>query len=479
VADQALKRLEKIDHIVVLMMENRSFDQVLGYLMRDGMPEVRGLTGHELNLGPGGGRHEVHEYGPDQTVFPDKNLDPCHSKDCVAHQLEDGNGGFVKNFVATRTRPITDEQHGLVMGYYTSRHLPVYDHLARLYCVCDAWHSSVPGDTWPNRLFSISGGEGPRVIDGFVADLAKRLGPLKALANLPIYDRAAFTQHLEDRQWRWYSHDPATLRAVDSTYRNPLDLKPSNFAYFNRKKVSFGTQLAERAIVGHDSFLDDAAKGQLRDVSWIDPNFIDLSVFDPGSNDDHPPSDVKAGQSLVLELYEALRRSPAWEKTLLVITYDEHGGFYDHVEPPAVQDDTGYRTLGVRVPAILVGPHVKRFVCHETFDHTSLIKTILTRFAADPDGAAEDMGQRVAAAPHLGAVLQDAPRTDLDDPIDPHDAIAAWRHEARSERRASPSGGPSPAHDGAGRDLELHDFQEEFASFAMAMREGLLPAAHP
>ena len=95
--------------------------------------------------------------------------------------------------------------------------------------------------------------------------------------------------------------------------------------------MSWLTQALEAAIVTHDSFLDDAAKGELRDVSWIDPNFIDLSVLDPNSNDDHPPSDVKAGQALVLELYEALANSPNWEDTVLVIVYDEHGGFYDHV----------------------------------------------------------------------------------------------------------------------------------------------------
>ena len=218
-------------------------------------------------------------------------------------------------------------------------------------------------------------------------------GAVKAIENAPIYDVEAFTRHLDDRQWRWYSHDPATLRAADGHYRDHF--MRDNFSFFDRKKLSFLTEAGEALIVGHDSFLDDAAKGELRDVSWIDPNFIDLKILDPNSNDDHPPSDIRAGQALVLEVYEALSRSPAWDDTLLVIVYDEHGGFYDHVPPPAVHDDSGYTTLGVRVPALIVGPRVKQFVCHETFDHTTLIKTILTRFASDPEQAIAEMPQRV------------------------------------------------------------------------------------
>jgi phospholipase C len=117
------------------------------------------------------------------------------------------------------------------------------------------------------------------------------------------------------------------------------------------------------------------------------PTSSTSKILDPGSNDDHPPTDIRAGQALVLEVYEALSRGPAWDDTLLVIVYDEHGGLYDHVPPPAIDDDSGYATLGIRVPALVVGPRVKQFVCHQTFDHTTLIKTILTRFAPDPDAA--------------------------------------------------------------------------------------------
>ena len=252
-----------------------------------------------------------------------------------------------------------------------------------------------------------------------------------------------------------------------------------NFSFFDRKKLSLLTEAGEALIVGHDSFLDDAAKGQLRDVSWIDPNFIDLNILDPNSNDDHPPSDIRAGQAFVLEIYEALSRGPAWDDTLLVVVYDEHGGFYDHVSPPAVHDDSGYETLGVRVPALIVGPRVKQFVCHQTFDHTSLIKTILTRFAKHPDAAIAQMPRRVQNAAHLGVVLADAPRTDVPGTHAVRAAIDAWRADARELRRGAPDGALSEAPDGAGQPSRLHEFQEEFVQFALAMREHGLPNGQP
>jgi phospholipase C len=490
---QALKRLGEIKHLVVLMMENRSFDQMLGHLKLDGMSDVNGLTGNEANEA-GGVEYKVHPFAPDETVFhPDidpsgKILDPCHGKACVTEQIAGGAmSGFVDNFLKTRREDhgveVPEPYRGLVMGYYTADHLPVYDHLARSYCVCDAWHASVPGDTWPNRLYALSGTEADSIghRPGIWSRLLARLAgfPLAdALRDAPIFETEAFTRHLEDRQWRWYSHDPATLRAADGRYRSPL--ARDNFTYFNRKRVSAVTEIGEAAITTRDSFLDDAAKGELRDLSWIDPNFIDLSVLDPNSEDDHPPSDIRAGQALVLELYEALANSPAWEDTLLVIAYDEHGGFYDHAPPPPVPPGDGscYETLGVRVPALLIGPRVKRFVCHEVFEHTSLIATILRRFAPDPEAAIAAMPPRVRSAPHLGVALESEPRTDISEHGELRDEVDKWRRDARTARRARPAN-PSDAVDGAGHEMPLHEFQEGFLKFSLAMREKGLPPGQP
>ncbi|MDQ6816465.1 MAG: hypothetical protein M3018_03530 [Actinomycetota bacterium] len=474
--------LARINQIVVLMMENRSFDHMLGYLKRDGMPEVEGLTGEEKNVDRDGNEYPVWEFQPDQTAFHkpgqpyDQSLDPCHSVECVHAQLAGGNGGFVQNFIDMK-HPAPEDRR-LPMGHYTAQHVPAYDFLARQYCVCDAWHASVPGDTWPNRLFALAGRAGPKVSmeRGILEELTRLFGGNPA-DGPPIYDVAAFTRHLDNEQWRWYSHDPATLRAADRRYRELFHLHRENFAYFDRKRLSLVTDVAEAAIVG-DSFLDDAANGNLRAVSWIDPNFINLHIFDPDSNDDHPPSDIEAGQSLVMDLYHALVNSPQWEDTMLVITYDEHGGFYDHVVPPPVDDGSGYATYGVRVPALVVGPRVRNFVCKESFDHTTVIKTILTRFAADPGDAIAQMPERVQAARDLRAVLQDAARGDVADHADVKDQLAQWRTSARAEREGRAQTA-SLAPDGAGQSLVLNDFQTDFLGFAHAMGRLGLPPGHP
>jgi phospholipase C len=173
--------------------------------------------------------------------------------------------------------------------------------------------------------------------------------------------------------------------------------------------------------------------------------------------------------------------SAEWDDTLLVVAYDEHGGFYDHVAPPALDfdDGSGYSTYGVGVPALVVGPRVARSVCHRLFDHATLIKTILQRFAADPEQTIARMGPRVAHAGHLGVVLLDDPREDIPEPQEAREAIDAWSLEARASRRGARDVGFSPAPDGAGRPFALHEFQEQFVKFTLAMRAMGLPPGQP
>jgi len=183
----------------------------------------------------------------------------------------------------------------------------------------------------------------------------------------------------------------------------------------------------------------------------------------------------------VLELYHALVNSPNWKNTLLVITYDEHGGFYDHVVPPAVPagDPCGYETFGVRVPALVVGPRVRNFVCHEFFDHTTLMKTILLRFARDPEAAIRKMGPRVERAQHLGVVLVEEPHTDLPDHRHLFDRFEKWRTAARTQRRAAARAQASPDPDGAGQNWEPTELQRDYSRAAAALREEGLPPGTP
>src|SRR5947209_19278643 len=159
--DQALERLFEVKHLVVVMMENRSFDHMLGYLATEGMPEVNGLTGEEFNLDPEGSRIPITRFDADGSTVQkpgealQKRLDPDHSKHGVQIQIDNGTmGGFVKAFVQSR-KPEDNVGRDLwmvPMGHYGSKDLPTYDFLARNFCVCDAWHAAVPGDPCPNRL---------------------------------------------------------------------------------------------------------------------------------------------------------------------------------------------------------------------------------------------------------------------------------------------------------------------------------------
>lgn len=437
--------LEKIDHIVVLMMENRSFDHMLGYLKLEGAnPDVDGLDAGMSNSDGSGTAYEVHRLPG--TVF---QLDPGHGPEEVDEQLRNHNGGFVINYENEHgDKPTFDPAS--IMGYHNGSSLPVYDHLARNFCICDRWFCSVPGATWPNRLYAVTG---------------KSQGKDNRMP--PIYDLPSFVRHLDAAEvpWSWYAHDIASLRLIDGKYRV---LHGSKFFWFDR-----------RTWVNPVTFLDHAASGNLPAVAWIDPNFEDLPIIGPNeSNDDHPPSDVMAGQDLVLKLYNAVVNSPAWKKTLLVIVYDEHGGFYDHVKPEdAADDDSDFRKFGVRVPAIVVSPWVERGkLSHKVFDHTSIIKTILLRFCRRPDGTIPDMGARVNHAEQLGTLLTlSTPREPT--PIDAYqhliDRVAQWRVDSFKKRMVRQSRARAP------EKPQETEFQKGIQEAQEYLRERGLPEGQP
>ena len=443
-ADDTLPNLRKIEHIVVLILENRSFDHMLGYLtLQAGRADVDGLKASMANSYQG----KTYKVRHLKRTALTKAEDPCHGGACIAEQVSNQMGGFVANFAKSRPQaPRVD----VVMGYYNGSDLPVYDHLASEFCVCDRWFSSVPGATWPNRLYAVAG----------------QAAGSKDARQVPIYDLPTFVRHLDAQKvsWRWYTHDVATLRFSDSQYYTG---HWSNFAYFDR-----------RSILAPRNFLDDAAEGKLPAVSWIDPNFIDVSFIGPsGSNDDHPPSDVKAGQELVLKIYSALVKSPNWGKTMLVVTYDEHGGFYDHVLPPAAQDDRpAFRTYGVRVPALVVSPFTERAsVSNIVYDHTSIIKTVLLRFCTKA-GQIPDMGARVNNANHLGPTLTLAKARPPTPPKlfrDAVDRITNWRAEVfRSRVLMEPLTTPADPTD-------LTDLQRQVLAGKQALRARGLPEGRP
>jgi phospholipase C len=434
--DLATENLAKVEHIVVAMLENRSFDHMLGYLsLEGGRTEIDGLAAGMSNSADGTPYMPSHLAA---THVPDPKWDPDHSSHATDLQIAAGKmDGFAESYLRTLTsRGVAAPDPGVVMGYYNGADLPVYDHLAKEFCVCDHWHSSVPGATWPNRLYALAGRA-----DGSRDD---KKPP-------PIYAMHSFVRHLDAAavDWRWYSYAFGTLRCTDHEY---LLARRDRFAYVERTKLPLEAALADEILLDPDSasFLEDAARGSLAPVSWIDPLFKDFNLAHAVSNDDHPPSDVGAGQELVMLVYNALASGPLWDKTLLLIMYDEHGGFHDHVPPPDAPDDdpAEFGRYGIRVPALVISPHVGRSsVGHELYDHTSIIKTILTRFAASEleyrsgaraiehwlePGHPHYLGKRVAQARHLGELLTETAAR----PAPNRDELIEWLKRRRSDRAA-------------------------------------------
>src|SRR5262249_54197937 len=150
--------------------------------------------------------------------------------------------------------------------------------------------------------------------------------------------QASFLRHLDARNvsWRWYSFEPGTLRMADVHYRLSHH---DQFAYFSKTGLPWKTVLDITVNSAAESFLEDAARGTLPSVSWIDPASPTSNPLGFPLNNDPPPADIKDGQDLILAIYDALATSPQWERSLLIIFYDEHGGFFDHVAPPEADDD--------------------------------------------------------------------------------------------------------------------------------------------
>ncbi|NUP06614.1 MAG: alkaline phosphatase family protein [Polyangiaceae bacterium] len=335
--------LAPIQTIVVLMMENRSFDHYLGALkLVEGRMDIDGLDGTESNPAPDGSSVGVFNL-TDFTV-----ADPPHEWDAAHEQYNDGaNDGFV---IAHEG----DNQND-VMGYHVREQLPITYALADASAICNQWYASVMGPTWPNRFYMHG---------------ASSEGKTN---NTPIFGG--------------FDNIFAQLDDAGITNQNYYhDLAWCNGAYFK-----FG------GTSGIESFFEAAAAGTLPQFSLIDPQF-----FGSGANDDHPDHDVQLGQALIASVYQALAQSPQWGNCLFIITYDEHGGFYDHVPPPITTDDNAdFIQLGFRVPSLVIGPYVRKGCAVDTvFEHVSVIKTLCTKFGLP------HLNQRVTAAKDLSSCIQ-------------------------------------------------------------------------
>ncbi len=404
----ASSALAAVNHIVVLMLENRSFDHMLGWLYAEAGnlspagDRFEGLTGAEACPGPDGSPVAVSRIRPDTPhgyFLPGANPGEGYPATttqlygCPAAPAGDAvapMSGFVTDYAAA----IADDQANgcyvvpgtspsWIMGCHTPDSLPVLSALARGFAVCDHWYACVPTQTMPNRAFACAG-----TSQGHLDDTTKKF-------TVPSIFGALSTAAVP---WKIYGYTSPALTKLN--FPDTAAASSEHFGQFT-------------------DFQADAAAGALPGYAFLEP------CWSTTGNSQHPNHNVALGEQLLLDTYRALRAGPGWASTLLIITYDEHGGCYDHVPPPwgaappdasLGEDGFAFTRYGVRVPTILVSPLIPAGRVHRVpgrttpFDHTSILATVEHRFHLAP------LTARDAAAPDLAAVLT-LPHPRRDDPL--------------------------------------------------------------
>jgi phospholipase C len=363
---------DPIQHVIVLMMENRSFDQILG-----AVPGVDGVDPKHPNINiERPNSTKVYAQQPD--AVRKMKPDPKHETVNVLRQMHgDGlgsMGAFVFDFIMGY--PNAQDSRAQVMAYFKRGDLPATHSLAESFCVCDRWFSSVPGPTWTNRFFAHSG-----TSQGWV-----NMPNLPFHPNFHRYDQTTVFDRLNEKNipWRIYAGDvPLSLLLLNQR-------KPHNLARYRPLSAFF------RDVAGTVKF-----------PSYV---FIEPSYLPFGQNDEHPPHDILKGDDLIASIYNAVRaNAKLWESTLLIVTWDEHGGFYDHVQPPPAQppdhnvhEGFDFTEYGVRVPALLISPWVRPGAFQPNagvVDHTSILRFLTQKFGLGP------LGNRTATAANLAEAI--------------------------------------------------------------------------
>lgn len=393
-----------IKTIVVLVQENRSFDHMLGW-MKQLNPEINGVTGEQWNPISTADPNSAKVFFQNNAEYVDP--DPGHSYQEIREQIF-GNSTDTSadpppmNGFAQQAESIEKGMSRTVMNGFRPEALPVYKALVSEFAVFDRWFASVPASTQPNRLYVHSA-----TSHGAMSNESKKL--IEGYAQKTIFDSIAES-------------------GLDfGIYYQNL---PSTLFYRNLRKLKYTTKFHRYDL----EFKSHAKHGKLPNYVVIEQRYHDLKLS-PG-NDDHPSKDVGEGQKFVKEVYEVLRSSPQWNEMLFIITYDEHGGFYDHVPTPvknvpSPDDIVGsepyyfkFDRLGVRVPTIMISPWInKGTVVHgptgpypsSEFEHSSIPATVKKIFNLKSGF----LTKRDAWAGTFEGILQlrDSPRTDCPDKL--------------------------------------------------------------
>lgn len=422
--------MPRIEHVVVLMLENRSFDNVLGRLYPkserfDGLDLTESNRWHK----PDGTVENIGAWSnPGTTPLCMPDQDPGELFSDFTTQIfgldapagaPPNMSGFVDNYTR-QNQPDHSPDPRAPMYHFLPEQVPVLAGLAKAFGVSDRWHASAPCETWPNRYFTHAGTAG-----GYVNNERSHF-PYRWPRFLPTIFRRV---EARGYSWRVYFHDlPQAATLVDLWTRIP-----TRFCLFEAE------------------FERHAGSGRLATYSFIEPRYYASHFSQLLPSDQHPPHDIVYGEQLVAKVYNAVRQAPTWERTLLIVTYDEHGGCFDHVPPPPAvspgppyPDGFTFDRYGVRVPALIVSPYVPAGSVvrpapqpngkNVPFDHCSIQATLHRLFDLGPP-----LTPRVAAAPDL------LPALALSEPsnggpetlaIDPQKAS---REEIRAYRRRSPN----------------------------------------
>lgn len=341
-----------VEHVLIMMMENRSFDHYFQKLPEYGQPDVEVAPAGFSN--PGADGEPVPIFHDTEYCF----VDTAHGWGAVHQQA---NGGKMDGFFVTSDGNHEVPVNGTLemisgkraMGYYDETDLPFYYWLANEFSIADHYHSSVLGPTFPNRMYLYA---------------ASSLG---LTYNTIAEAENTIVDYLEQRQvdWKIYATGTPGLGIFVATH----------------------LKYAQDHLKSIDDYFADAAAGTLPQFAFIDPN---IGREAPDNDDEHPPAMAPVGERLVARVVDALTKSPNWKESALFLTYDEHGGLYDHVVPPkaCAPDDApiklepgdpevGFDQLGIRVPMIVVSPYAKKhFVGHRVYDHTSLVRFVEAKF---------------------------------------------------------------------------------------------------
>ena len=353
------------EHVVLLMMENRSFDHMLGWLPgADGKqaglkyPDLTGKLHPTWNLG--------HNYqGCDFK-------DPEHQWEQGETQLNHGKGdGFLFTQVNSGEQTPTDLWP---IGYFTEAAVPILGALAGEYTTLDKYFASLNAGTWPNRLYQHAAAADVDATGTFLPD--GTAVPASQIQTA-IWDRL----------------QAAGLTGGYYSYGEPMT---GVFASRRYDPISHPV----------DDFFAAAKAGTLPNVTFVEPDYTSVSEYVGTSNDDHPWGSIQVGEGYIQRVYDAITQSPQWDKTVLIINFDEWGGYYDHVVPPEVQDDnvnpnpgphTNYKQLGFRVPCIVVSPwSPKTIVTAGPYEHCSILRMIEWRWGLAPMSARDKTAKNLA-----------------------------------------------------------------------------------